>query len=60
MEIWNGDGAQIGAKREIPFEEAIGFPVWKEDRNNTVYVLLLGGDTEGNAIRHTVVAVAIP
>ena len=60
VEIWKGDGAQIGTEREIPFEEAIGFPVWEEDRNTTVYVLLVGLDTEGNAVGHTVVAVAIP
>lgn len=60
VEIWKGDGAQIGAEREIPFEEATGFPVWEEDRNTTVYVLLVGLDTEGNAVGHAVVAVAIP
>ena len=60
VEIWKSEGVQIGAEKEIPFEGAIGFPVWEEDRNTTVYVLLVGLDAEGNAVGHTVVAVAIP
>lgn len=58
--MWKSDGMQISAESEIPFEWSSGFPVWEEDRNTTVYVLLVGLDADGNAVGHAVVTVTIP
>ena len=58
--IWKSDGGEVNAEVEIPFETSAGFPVWEEDRNTTVQVLLVGVDAGGNAVGYAVVTVAIP
>lgn len=60
VEVWKSDGMQISEERELPFEGIVGFPVWEEDRNTTMYVLLVGLDADGNAKGNAVVTVAIP
>lgn len=60
VESWKKDGIQIEAEGKLPFACGVGFPVWEEDRNTTVYALLVGLDSDGNAVGYAVVTVVIP
>lgn len=59
--VWGQETAAPGdGGSTLPMEENQGFPVYEEDRNSTVQVLLIGLDDGMKAVGYAVVTVAIP